>query len=132
MSNGPVGIGIVGAGVISAQYLRNLTTFPDVAVLGIADLDTDRARSVADEYGIPVAGDPARISDPKDRKLIGDFNTVSKQDGLAFYPDWPVPGYYDVLVGGFQALINGSKSPDQVLDTIAKPYADGVKEITGK
>ncbi len=57
MSNGPVGIGIVGAGVISAQYLRNLTTFPDVAVLGIADLDTDRARSVADEYGIPVAGD---------------------------------------------------------------------------
>ena len=65
-------------------------------------------------------------------KLIENFNTVSKPDGLAFYPDWPVPGFYDVLVSGFQELINGSKTPDQVLDTIAKPYADGVKQITGK
>ncbi|RLP86616.1 MULTISPECIES: ABC transporter substrate-binding protein [unclassified Micromonospora] len=87
---------------------------------------------IGNNGGVPVAGDPTKISDPKDRKLIEDFNTVSKQDGLAFYPDWPVPGYYDVLVSGFQGLINGSKSPDQVLDSIAKPYADGVKEITGK
>jgi raffinose/stachyose/melibiose transport system substrate-binding protein len=43
-----------------------------------------------------------------------------------------VPGYYDVLVSGFQSLINGSKTPDQVLDAIAKPYGEGVKEITGK
>ncbi|MFC0504785.1 ABC transporter substrate-binding protein [Micromonospora costi] len=87
---------------------------------------------IGNNGGVPVAGDPSKISDPKDRKLIENFNTVSQQDGLAFYPDWPVPGYYDVLVAGFQGLINGSKSPDQVLDTIAKPYADGVKEITGK
>ncbi|MGK5741629.1 ABC transporter substrate-binding protein [Micromonospora sp. URMC 103] len=87
---------------------------------------------IGNNGGVPVAGDPAKISDPKDRKLIENFNTVSQQDGLAFYPDWPVPGYYDVLVSGFQGLINGSKSPDQVLDAIAKPYADGVKEITGK
>ena len=37
-----------------------------------------------------------------------------------------------MLVSGFQGLINGSKTPDQVLDAIAKPYDDGVKEITGK
>ncbi|MFC4017583.1 ABC transporter substrate-binding protein [Micromonospora sp. GCM10011542] len=82
--------------------------------------------------GVPVAGDPSKISDPRDRKLIENFNTVSGQDGLAFYPDWPVPGYYDVLVSGFQGLLNRSKSPDAVLDSIAKPYQDGVKEITGK
>ncbi len=80
--------------------------------------------------GIPVAADPSKITDAKNQKLIANFNTVNKADGLAFYPDWPVPGYYDVLVSGFQGLINESKTPDQVLTSIAKPYQDGVKEIT--
>ncbi|WBB53941.1 extracellular solute-binding protein [Verrucosispora sp. WMMD573] len=84
---------------------------------------------IGNNGGVPVAGDPATIKDPKDRKLIEDFNTVSSQDGLAFYPDWPVPGYYDVLVSGFQGLINQSRSPAQVLDAIAGPYQDGVAEI---
>ncbi|WP_372451188.1 Gfo/Idh/MocA family protein [Nonomuraea rhizosphaerae] len=43
--------------MISAQYLRHLSTFPDVNVLGIADLDTARAATVAREYGVPVSGD---------------------------------------------------------------------------
>lgn len=60
-----VGIGIVGAGVISEQYLTNLTTFPDVRVLAIADLDTERARTVADKHGIPVSGTLAEILDRK-------------------------------------------------------------------
>ena len=55
--SGPVGVALVGAGVISTQYLRNLTTFPDVQVVGIADLDTERARAAAEEYGIPFSGD---------------------------------------------------------------------------
>ncbi|MFC7547360.1 extracellular solute-binding protein [Plantactinospora sp. GCM10030261] len=84
---------------------------------------------IGNNGGVPVKADPSKITDPKDQKLIENFNTVSGQDGLAFYPDWPVPGYYDVLVGGFQSLINQSKSPDQVLADIAKPYADGVAEI---
>ncbi|MEV0156237.1 extracellular solute-binding protein [Micromonospora sp. NPDC050686] len=84
---------------------------------------------IGNNGGVPVAADATKISDPKDRKLIEDFNRISSSDGLAFYPDWPVPGYYDVLVAGFQGLINQSKTPDQVLDAIAKPYADGVAEI---
>ena len=28
--NGPVGVGFIGTGVISDQYLTNLTTFPDL------------------------------------------------------------------------------------------------------
>ncbi len=85
---------------------------------------------LANNGGIPVAADVSKITDPKNKKLNEDFNTVNKADGLAFYPDWPVPGYYDVLVSGFQGLINESKTPDQVLTSIAKPYQDGVKEIT--
>ncbi|MEV4470244.1 Gfo/Idh/MocA family oxidoreductase [Nonomuraea sp. NPDC049504] len=56
MSNGPVGVALVGAGVISGQYLRNLTSFPDVRVLAVADIDTGRAAEVAREHGVEVSG----------------------------------------------------------------------------
>lgn len=53
---GPVGVGIIGAGVISTQYLANLTTFADVRVLFVADIDVDRAAARAEEYGVPASG----------------------------------------------------------------------------
>jgi raffinose/stachyose/melibiose transport system substrate-binding protein len=87
---------------------------------------------IGNNGGVPIDADPAKITDPKNKALIANFNTITKADGLAFYPDWPVPGYYDVLVAGFQGLINQSKTPAQVLDSLAKPYQSGVKEITGK
>jgi len=79
--------------------------------------------------GLPVAADPGAITDPKSKELVENFNKLSAQDGLAFYPDWPAPGYYDVLVAGVQELINGSKSPEQVLDEIAGPYDDNLADI---
>ncbi|GAA4583224.1 extracellular solute-binding protein [Planotetraspora phitsanulokensis] len=79
--------------------------------------------------GLPVAADPTAITDPKSKELVENFNKLSSQDGLAFYPDWPAPGYYDVLVAGVQELINGSKSPEQVLDEIAQPYNDNLADI---
>ncbi|MGP4112775.1 Gfo/Idh/MocA family protein [Streptomyces sp. 4N509B] len=54
---GPVGVAVVGAGVISGAYLRTLRGFPDIAVLGVADLDVTRAKAAAHEHGVPVAGD---------------------------------------------------------------------------
>jgi predicted dehydrogenase len=54
--SGPVGVGIIGAGVISTQYLDNLTTFPDLVVLFIADIDLDRAKAQAQRYGVPASG----------------------------------------------------------------------------
>src|SRR6476469_10397839 len=79
--------------------------------------------------GIPVAADPSTITDPKNSELIANFNKITAADGLAFYPDWPVPGYYDVLVSGFQSLINQSKTPAEVLDQISGPYQEGVDAI---
>ena len=40
-----------------------------------------------------------------------------------------MPGYYDVLVSGFQSLINQSKTPAEVLGQIARPYDEGVDTI---
>ena len=53
---GAVGVGFIGAGNISDQYLTNLVTFPDVKVLFIADIDLDRARAQADKYGVEHSG----------------------------------------------------------------------------
>ncbi|WP_433831805.1 ABC transporter substrate-binding protein [Actinoplanes sp. CA-015351] len=79
--------------------------------------------------GVPVAADVSQITDPKNKELVETFNKISGSDGLAFYPDWPAPGYYDVLVAGVQGLINGSKTPDAFLDEVAKPYNENVADL---
>lgn len=49
----PVGIGIVGAGVISEVYLKNLSTmFEHTKVIGVADLLPERAKARADQFGV--------------------------------------------------------------------------------
>ncbi|MEU4829713.1 extracellular solute-binding protein [Streptosporangium sp. NPDC023615] len=79
--------------------------------------------------GIPVAADTAAITDAKSKELIENFNTLSSSDRLAFYPDWPAPGYYDVLVSGLQNLVNGSKSSAEVLDELAAPYEENLADL---
>ncbi|SEB42547.1 Predicted dehydrogenase [Paramicrobacterium humi] len=51
-----VGVGVIGAGVISTQYLENLTSFPDLDVRFIADLDTERAAAQAQKFGVAASG----------------------------------------------------------------------------
>jgi len=53
---GRVGVGIIGAGVISTQYLENLTSFPDLDVRFIADIDEPRAAAQAEKFGVPASG----------------------------------------------------------------------------
>ena len=62
MSGGPVGVGVIGAGVISTQYLEHLTTYPDVRVLFVADLDTERAATQAAAFGVPGSGTVERAA----------------------------------------------------------------------
>jgi predicted dehydrogenase len=52
----PLGVGIIGCGNISGQYLKNLVTFPDVQVVFCADLDSERAKAQAAAFDIPGAG----------------------------------------------------------------------------
>ena len=57
-----VGIGLIGVGVISDTYLENLTSFPDVEVLILGDLDTGRARAQAAKWGCRPPARPTRCS----------------------------------------------------------------------
>ncbi|WP_134663466.1 MULTISPECIES: Gfo/Idh/MocA family protein [unclassified Amycolatopsis] len=65
-----VGVGVVGAGFISDTYLENLTAFPDLRVVGIADLDVSRARGQAAKYGVPWSGSLADLLALPDVEIV--------------------------------------------------------------
>ena len=69
-ARGPVGVAVIGAGNISKQYLDNLTTFPDLKVLVIADLFEDAAEARAKEYGIAGLGRPRAALNHPDVEII--------------------------------------------------------------
>ena len=79
---------------------------------------------MANSGGIPLSADLSQIKDAHTKELNAAFSTLVKNDGLAFYPDWPAPGYMDVLGGGLQDLITGTNAPKAFLDAIAGPYND--------
>ncbi|MFD7769218.1 Gfo/Idh/MocA family protein [Streptomyces sp. NPDC059787] len=60
-THSPVGVGLIGAGNISNEYLQSLTSFPDLQVHIVGDLDTERARAQADEHGVPRSGTAADV-----------------------------------------------------------------------
>ncbi len=59
--SGPVGVGFIGVGVISDTYLENLASFPDVEVLILGDVNTDRAQAQAAKHGIAQWGTAADV-----------------------------------------------------------------------
>lgn len=50
-----VRIGVIGCGAISGAYLGMAKNFPAVEMAAVADLEMDRARAKAKEFGIPRA-----------------------------------------------------------------------------
>ena len=66
----PVTVGVVGCGKISGVYLSNCRSFPDLQVLACADLDLDRARASASEFGVP------RVSSVQDLLQDPDIEVV--------------------------------------------------------
>lgn len=79
---------------------------------------------MANAGGIALNADVSQVTDPKVRELNEAFATIVESDGVAFYPDWPVPGYLDIMGGCLQDLIAGAKSPAEFNDCIAGPYND--------
>jgi predicted dehydrogenase len=65
-----VKVGVIGAGVISQQYLENLTKAPSVRIEMIADLDPARSENRAREYGVPEFGTPEELLAREDIELV--------------------------------------------------------------
>jgi predicted dehydrogenase len=67
---GPVGVAVVGAGLISKQYLANLTSFPDLRVHVVADLVPEAAAVRAEEFGVPDHGPVAVAMEHPDVEVV--------------------------------------------------------------
>lgn len=104
----------------------------DLAAEFINTVLGEKAQNVmAEKGGLPVAGDPSVITDENTKVLTQNWNDVVANDGLAFYPDWPVAGFYDQLVSFGQTVVNGSKSPADALAELGKAYESGKVDIVG-
>ncbi len=90
-------------------------------------LQKDVQDVIANKGAVPVAANPADVTDPKAKKLIQNYDTLAASGGLAYYPDWPVPGFYDTLTAATQDLING-KDPNSVLGSLQTAYQQGLNQ----
>ncbi len=90
-------------------------------------LSKENQNLMGNSGGLPIAADPAQISDPKSKELIAGFNQVIKDDRLGYYPDWPTSTFYDELNAGLQELVNGTKDTKAVLTELQGKYDKGVE-----
>src|SRR5699024_12817911 len=67
---GAVSGGIIGAGVIAAQYLDQLTTYPDVEVSAVGDLRPAAAAARAQEYGVASHGPVETVLDDPGIEIV--------------------------------------------------------------
>ncbi|MBO1337968.1 Gfo/Idh/MocA family oxidoreductase [Streptomyces sp. VRA16 Mangrove soil] len=72
-----MGVALVGAGVISAQYLRTLSGFADVRVVAVADIDVARAEAAARAHDVPLAGDTATVLAAPEVELVVNLTVPS-------------------------------------------------------
>lgn len=138
-----VGIGIIGAGVISAIYLENLTTRWDhLQVIGVADLLAERAQARADEYGVEALTIDELLAHP-DIDIVLNLTIpavhaqVSQQviaAGKSVYTEKPLATDLEdgkaVLEAAGQAGVKVGNAPDTFLgaglQTVRKAIDDGV------
>jgi predicted dehydrogenase len=65
-----VKVGIVGVGNISAAYLNTAKSFPILDVVAVADLDQERAKARAAEFGVPKALTVDQLIADKDVQIV--------------------------------------------------------------
>jgi raffinose/stachyose/melibiose transport system substrate-binding protein len=77
---------------------------------------------LANDGGVAIAADPSTITNPIGKTAAELFTDISKSNGLGFYPDWPVPGFYDVLIQKTAGLIGGQLTPQAFADQLKQTY----------
>jgi predicted dehydrogenase len=65
-----VGVGVIGAGVISDAYIKSMQSFPDLKVHAIGDLRPEAAKEKAEQYGIETHGGPEAVLNHPDVEIV--------------------------------------------------------------
>lgn len=139
----PVGVGFIGAGVISDQYLENLTRFPDVRVVRIGDLNVERAKAQAEKYAVPAWGSADDVlADPDVQVVVNltipavhvEVSAAAIAAGKHVWTEKPLgldlEGTAQLLRDADAAGLRIGSAPDTVLgpgfQTAKRAIADGV------
>lgn len=122
----PHGIGVVGLGVISGQYLETLGDHPAVRIAAAADLDADRAQAVAERFpGARALSVAELVADPAVQTVLnltipaahGEVARAALAAGKNVYGEKPLAATFDealgVMAGANGAWVGGA--PDTVL-----------------
>lgn len=84
---------------------------------------------MGEKGGLPLAGDPSAIQDARTQAFTKDFQALASGNKLAFYPDFPIPGFVDELFKDSQIVANRSKSPADVVALVKAFYDAGRKNV---
>ena len=68
--SGPVRVAVIGAGAFGRNHARVLSQLPDVRLVAIADIDGDKAQSLAAEYGTNATTDLEELSPLIDAAIV--------------------------------------------------------------
>ncbi|HET6188611.1 MAG TPA: extracellular solute-binding protein [Trebonia sp.] len=93
-------------------------------------LQPDVQKLLANNGAVPVTASTAGVTSPLNAQLIQNFQTVANSNGLAYYPDWPTPSFYNTLLAQTQDLMNGAGA-NQVLSTLQTNYDQYVSSLGG-
>jgi raffinose/stachyose/melibiose transport system substrate-binding protein len=91
-------------------------------------LQPDVQALLANHGAVPVSANTAGVTSPLNKQLIENFQRLTSANGLAYYPDWPTPSFYNTLLQQTQNLMNGT-SPSQVLGSLQSAYDQYVSTI---
>ena len=124
----PHGIGIVGLGVVSGQYLETLGAHPGVRIAAAADLDAARAAAIADRFpGCRALTVDALVADPSVQTVLNltipaahaEVAVAALQHGKNVYGEKPLaptmPEARSIIDAAHSAWVGCA--PDTVLGT---------------
>jgi raffinose/stachyose/melibiose transport system substrate-binding protein len=64
--------------------------------------------------GLPLAADVTALTNKTTVKSYTVFAEIVKADGLGMYPDWPVPGFYEIQLAAGQKLLSDGNAATYV------------------
>lgn len=76
---GPVRVGVIGAGKFASMFLTQALNMPELHVVGVVDLDVDKARSALSRTGWPAE----RYTVPTCDEAVRSGSTVVTDDAMA-------------------------------------------------
>ena len=83
MSRSTINVGIVGCGVISANYIEGMRTFAILNIVACTDLDGERAKAKAAHYHIPKACSVEELLADPDIDIVLNLTTPQAHASIA-------------------------------------------------